>query len=680
MPATISLGNRKKKGTSSKKQCLGCKRGISLEDDNISKDEPPIDAEGITKIPAVATVDESSPDASLDIKTQQDSSTQISSARFKTSDSDEPTADKDAEYGEFLLSNIEDGYDGDSSDSGSDFDLINSLDTKRPVLPSFWLIMNVCKNEVIVYFHMREQSEDDPELIQNKSVLSEVVTIIAKICKEVNQILLLNSLWDIRMCHRLIVAEENEDLWKGNDSNCTVGSDDLDYVMEDPEKHYLAAALKFDSGAFGCPIVWVTHFRLHHRLAVNAPGIHKSCGMQALRSVLNTFSVNNRENMFVYQESSGKVFYIRLFEIYCDVDHQRNGDDMSLVDRYSSMQSLPTRGTLNECDIDNDFRPRVNSGASDSYRQDSISTSSTSRKHQKCVAMYVHGIGEVGTDIRKDLVQVLQNRLNEGVLDQINMMFCRNPLCMLTPEDVQFIQNTNNPPAHELFFTLPVKLLEYAHAIHVYLRQNLLHFLYTPKYTDNKKETHFKVYWDNPQEWSQIDDNDIFIYHPQQTLGRPGGKGITCVILSLVTGQRKPFQTLDIQSPNPSAYQDGLSESECADLTVTMPYNPKNERTPGPMALVRYQLWHVGKDNIEYVEKQLRSAIHHALWDLLLEYRALTSATSDASLFLKGAVRICKVTLSVVDTGCPVHYVNLIPSGHLEDCLLSQRPTSPSIK
>lgn len=42
-----------------------------------------------------------------------------------------------------------------------------------------------------------------------------------------------------------------------------------------------------------------------------------------------------------------------------------------------------------------EFRSRVNSGASDSYRQDSISTAS-SKKTQKCVALHVHGIGEVG--------------------------------------------------------------------------------------------------------------------------------------------------------------------------------------------------------------------------------------------------------------------------------------------
>lgn len=57
----------------------------------------------------------------------------------------------------------------------------------------------------------------------------------------------------------------------------------------------------------------------------------------------------------------------------------------------------------------------------------------------------------------------------------------------------QFIQNPCSPPTHEIHFTLPVKLLGYAHSLHVYLRQNMLNFLYNPKYTDSKLENHFRV-------------------------------------------------------------------------------------------------------------------------------------------------------------------------------------------
>ena len=39
-------------------------------------------------------------------------------------------------------------------------------------------------------------------------------------------------------------------------------------------------------------------------------------GIQALRSILNKFSVNNRKNMFVFRENNGSVFYLRSVESY----------------------------------------------------------------------------------------------------------------------------------------------------------------------------------------------------------------------------------------------------------------------------------------------------------------------------------------------------------------------------
>lgn len=54
--------------------------------------------------------------------------------------------------------------------------------------------------------------------------------------------------------------------------------------------------------------------------------------------------------------------------------------------------------------------------------------------------MRVHGITKSGTDIQCDLVQVLQNRLDDAVLDFLSMTLARNAMCPLTPEDVRFIQ------------------------------------------------------------------------------------------------------------------------------------------------------------------------------------------------------------------------------------------------
>lgn len=49
-------------------------------------------------------------------------------------------------------------------------------------------------------------------------------------------------------------------------------------------------------------------------------------------------------------------------------------------------------------------------------------------------------------EVKNELVQVLQNRLDDAVLEVVSVMLARNPMCKLTPDDVQFIQKPNSNP------------------------------------------------------------------------------------------------------------------------------------------------------------------------------------------------------------------------------------------
>lgn len=51
-----------------------------------------------------------------------------------------------------------------------------------------------------------------------------------------------------------------------------------------------------------------------------------------------------------------------------------------------------------------------------------------------------------GTEVKSDLVQVLQNRLDDAVLEVLSVMLARNPMCKLSPEDIHFIQKPNRLP------------------------------------------------------------------------------------------------------------------------------------------------------------------------------------------------------------------------------------------
>lgn len=60
--------------------------------------------------------------------------------------------------------------------------------------------------------------------------------------------------------------------------------------------------------------------------------------------------------------------------------------------------------------------------------------------NEDTLILKVHGITEAGEDVRCELVQVLQNRLDDAVLESLSVMLARNAMCPLTPEDVHFLQ------------------------------------------------------------------------------------------------------------------------------------------------------------------------------------------------------------------------------------------------
>lgn len=132
-----------------------------------------------------------------------------------------------------------------------------------------------------------------------------------------------------------------------------------------------------------------------------------------------------------------------------------------------------------------------------------------------------------GPEITDELVRVLRRRLDEATLDVITVMLVRN--CKLTPADVevsssraqrpsvtlprpqgrslpgpppsaltphpplQFIQPPGSLPSEVLHLALPASCRPWLPALAWYLRQNLLVFLHSPKYTDSNSRNHFQV-------------------------------------------------------------------------------------------------------------------------------------------------------------------------------------------
>jgi len=146
-------------------------------------------------------------------------------------------------------------------------------------------------------------------------VRNKVVASILETCKHVNQITLLQNLHETKICDDLLEPDLARDSWETSKSRSSSYKGKKISSKEKLQKNvtiniFLDEALRdanFKPGAFACNVVWETQFVLHPRLKTGPA----KRGIQALETVLSRFPVNNRKNMFVYQDNLQNVFYLR---------------------------------------------------------------------------------------------------------------------------------------------------------------------------------------------------------------------------------------------------------------------------------------------------------------------------------------------------------------------------------
>ncbi|XP_070687668.1 KICSTOR complex protein SZT2 [Pempheris klunzingeri] len=509
------------------------------------------------------------------------------------------------------------GYDGGSSDSECESPTLDEQECQPPLMPNFWLIVQIHQDRVKVFSHSRcftegkevsaeelEKKEDDQDLPEYLQLHQMVVRKIGEMCRVVNQRMLLQDLHDSHVCNSLLVAESEEDIWKNESLYRQRLNTSDDYSSEESyqARDYLAATMQFIPGHFACDVVWNTVIHIHPRLKMG-PNMGVSRAIQALRSVLNSFCVVNRKNMFVYQERTTKsVFYLRLCETpltgkYSDVDGNlhmtrsvglaRSQEPLFSEDPVGSRSSLDSSRPVGQVD-----------------------------KH---ILLLVHGVGNAGPEITDELVKVLRKRLDETTLDIITVMLVRN--CKLTPADVEFIQPSGSPATEVMNFSLPPFCLPWLPAVAHYLRQNLLIFLHVPKYTDSNTAHHFKHYFHLS---SDLADGDIYLYNKPGGQGT-GGKGIACIALSFVDAHGCPLQV---------PAQDGVATQRSE--TCSLPLDPdhfvelttvgkvySNNVSSEPLLYVRFDIWEQGNVSPLQLSDKLQGALRHALCDVVMELRVL---------------------------------------------------------
>ncbi|XP_027693985.1 KICSTOR complex protein SZT2 isoform X1 [Vombatus ursinus] len=485
-----------------------------------------------------------------------------------------------------------------------------------PRLPDFWLLVRVMQDRVELYAHARSLSRDESgpgaECRQLQQLLAKKV---GEICREVNQRLLLQDLHDSHVCNSLLVAESEEDLWRSETpfhprQRTLLPSDDYAADENCTPRGYLAATMQFVPGHFSCNVVWGTVIRVHSRLKMG-PSMGVSRAIQALRSVLNAFSVVNRKNMFVYQEQATRaVYYLRLLETSCS-EKLLDGD------------ALPPSLALSRSQ--EPICPEEASGPRSPLEVASSRSSETARpvgQVDRHIQLLVHGVGQAGPEITEELVRALRRRLDEATLDIITVMLVRN--CKLTPADVEFIQPPGSPPSEVLHLVLPPACRPWLPALAWYLRQNLLIFLHSPKYTDSNSRHHFQHPFHPP---SGLPDSDIYLYNKPGGQGT-GGKGVACIALSFMDEGGAPI-SLGLWPPASPGPLDLLQETEFESLTrVTCCPTPPNSAAAGQGQdlQLRLDIWEKGNISRLQLEEKLRGAARHALADAVMELRLLPAS------------------------------------------------------
>ena len=103
--------------------------------------------------------------------------------------------------------------------------------------------------------------------------------MIAHCCHRVNQQLLLKRLHQSRTASGLLIPKDS-------------------MVIDEPETDLEQL---FRPGIFSCPIVFRTSFDLFHRCATNPSQVARKLE----GTVLHSFAVSNRRNVFVYKDETG---------------------------------------------------------------------------------------------------------------------------------------------------------------------------------------------------------------------------------------------------------------------------------------------------------------------------------------------------------------------------------------
>lgn len=352
--------------------------------------------------------------------------------------------------------------------------------------PNFWLVLTLNENEeeeeddfhqtIIVYFHSRQNL-----FLCDMPIYQMLRRSIDELAKTTNQKYLLERMYNRRLGEDLLVPAGDMDTFLVYNPHVRkiqsmISANQINSKEQEPEMEFKIdkglGSSAFASGSFACSIVWQEHFTLHPRF-FSTP--LKDRMILFINSLIKA-SVEDRENLYVYKEDNcDSVFYMRIYVLDC-LEHE-----------FSKQYSHPCRQCtcLEETSVSSEDKENEDAA--------SISISLKQNFTPQCILLNVHGIDKPSLELRKKMVNALQKKLDDTLLDHIVLLLMRNPLVKLTHEDVCFIQSRNSK-IHDFYFKISPMYTPYIANLKEYIRQNLLMMsMFNPKFADSDPDHHFKV-------------------------------------------------------------------------------------------------------------------------------------------------------------------------------------------
>ena len=325
------------------------------------------------------------------------------------------------------------------------FILQHSMNADEQYIP-FWCVIEILfsttsQQSLCVTIHktsIHSQTQID-------QCIAQIHTGVDTTCKRVNQECLLRFMNSSRLCSQLLIPMDESE----QHDNDSIINDDL---------------LHFKAGELACPLVGTTQLQLFER--VSSTLAIRSVGPAAFSS----FSVSNRNNVYVYQQSDQQTFYMRLRS---DDNTSNNTGVTSLISpnnviSSSRRQSLDIATAINvAADAQQLSTPnnKLNSiqhsrvGSNDINTNNVMSPMATpnaamSSSNINTLILDVYGLSTPSEQTLQQLNSLLHKKLDTFALSIIGQLLVRNTQFKLTPSDHRFLRPLDSRPDRTLIFPL----------------------------------------------------------------------------------------------------------------------------------------------------------------------------------------------------------------------------------